>query len=108
MATKFQTIAPQGKLDGISGAKLQQQILELAHGDLDLVLVDLSRVDFLDSAGLGALVTALNALRSINKQLCFCSPGAQVSMILQLTKMMQVFQVFADQAEFEQSLFPTK
>lgn len=107
MAAKFEVIVPQGKLDGINGAKLKQQVIDLAH-QVDVVLIDLSGVDFLDSAGLGALVNALNVLKLSEKQLCLCSLGAQVSMILQLTKMMQVFQVFTNRTDFEQSLSAIK
>jgi len=104
MNSLYQAITPKGRLDGISGAQLHQQIADFAKTDLKTILIDFSQIDFLDSTGLGVLITSLKLARSLGKRLCFCSLSEQVLMILQLTKMSTVFEIFNDRSTFEQSL----
>jgi len=50
-----------------------------------MVFVDLSRLDFVDAAGLGALVSSRNALRSQGRGLTLINPSALVAKTLTMT-----------------------
>lgn len=57
----------------------------------------------MDSSGLGALVLALKSVRAAERQLALCSLNRQVKTLFQLTEIAQVFQIYEDRQQFEQS-----
>ncbi|NJK75466.1 MAG: STAS domain-containing protein [Oscillatoriales cyanobacterium RU_3_3] len=65
------------------------------------VAVDLAQVSFLDSAGLMALVSGLKQAKSLNRKFSLCSVGPGVRMILELSQLDRVFEIFEDVESFE-------
>ena len=53
-----------GEVDVYTAPRLRERLVELVEGGARKVIVDLSRVEFLDSTGLGVLVGALKRLRA--------------------------------------------
>ncbi|MEU7292584.1 STAS domain-containing protein [Streptomyces exfoliatus] len=77
-------ITARGELDIDTGPALRDEIteaLERNHG----VVVDLSGVEFMDCAGLGALIAALHEAERRGHPLTLRSPNRQVSRLLRLT-----------------------
>ncbi|MCU1534627.1 MAG: anti-sigma factor antagonist, partial [Glaciihabitans sp.] len=60
------------------------------------VVVDLTRVEFMDSSGLGALVSGMKAARLAGGDLRIASPTEQVKLVLQLTNMDRVLPAYDD------------
>ena len=67
----------------------------LEEGKVNL-LVDLRRVNFLDSSGLGALVRALTNSQKEGGQTKLLGAGPQVQKLLEMTKLDSVFENFTD------------
>ena len=67
----------------------------LEEGKVNL-LVDLRRVNFLDSSGLGALVRALTNSQKEGGQTKLLGAGPQVRKLLEMTKLDSVFENFTD------------
>jgi anti-sigma B factor antagonist len=65
----------------------------LSHGDRAF-LFDLSAVEYVDSAGLGFLVSCLTSLRQAGAELRLSSPPARVKRVMHLTRLDTVFQIF--------------
>ena len=59
------------------------------------VVLDVSRVRFVDSSGLGALVAVLKALLP-DRRLALAAPMPNVRSLLSLTRMDSVFQIMAE------------
>jgi anti-sigma B factor antagonist len=95
---------PSGILDGIRGHELCREINETINLGIDIVLIDLNSVQFIDSSGLGTLVSALKIVRNAGSQLFLCSVNGQIKMLFELTKMDKVFEKFADQDEFNRKI----
>src|SRR5258705_309232 len=55
-----------GEVDVYTAPRLREKLVELVEQGARHVVVDLSRVEFLDSTGLGVLVGALKRLRAVN------------------------------------------
>ena len=72
-------------------------------GALDLV-IDLSALDFIDSAGLGALLTVLNAVGAAGGRLVLCGLSKRVRSIFELTRLHRVFGIFDSREEAVGSL----
>lgn len=108
MNSNVKVIEPSGILDGIKGNHLRREIGDIVANNADIILIDLKDVKFIDSSGLGALVSAMQIVKKANGKLFICSANDQVKMLFQLTKMDRIFQIFADQDEFVHQLMTIK
>jgi anti-sigma B factor antagonist len=79
-----------GKLNMVSAASVRETVASLVGAGSTRVVVDLADVDFLDSSGLGALVSGLKSTRQAGGDLRIASPGEQVRLVLRLTNMERV------------------
>ncbi len=104
MSSTVKIIQPSGILDGANVNQLRREVSEIVEMGADIVLIDFQDVTFMNSSGLGALVSILKAVRSAGSELFICSLSEQVKMIFQLTKMDRVFKIFVNQDEFEQKV----
>lgn len=85
-----------GDLDVQTGPALREELYALAaQGEADVVL-DLSRVGFLDSSGLGVLVGGLKRMRASQGSLRLAGCTAAVADVLNLTGLNRVFLMFED------------
>ena len=74
-----------GELDFSTAPRLREQILELLKGNTSNLVIDLSRMEFVDSSGLGVLVAAMKRIRERNGRLMLRSPSANTSKVLQVS-----------------------
>lgn len=63
------------------------------------VLIDLCHVEFVDSAGLGAIVALLKGLRASGGDLRICNVHKPVRALFELVRMHRLVEVFNDRAE---------
>jgi anti-anti-sigma factor len=100
MDTKFETIELTGILDGIKGNELRREVSEIIAKGTDVLLIDLKDVNFINSSGLGSLVSSMQIVRDVNAKLFVCSINDQVKMLFELTKMDKIFKVYKDKEDF--------
>src|ERR687886_712315 len=100
-------VQPSGILDGTKAGQFRQEIANLVDSGVDIVLVDLKDVTFMDSSGLGALVLALKTVRAAGGKLFICSINEQVKMLFELTSMDRVFEIYANRDEFNNAILST-
>jgi anti-sigma B factor antagonist len=78
---------------------LRDQIQKLlAAGDRKF-LFNLADVDYIDSSGLGELVTSFTTVRNHEGQLKLLNLTRRVQDLLQITKLLTVFEVFNSETE---------
>lgn len=82
-----------GEVDLHSANQLRDELLKAAEGENPCVVVDLSRVSFIDSTGLGVLVGALKRVRETGVLSLVC-PQRSVRRVFEITGLMQVFPIF--------------
>jgi anti-sigma B factor antagonist len=104
MNLKVTVLELSGILDGIRGNQLRQEVSEIVKNGSDILLIDLKDVKFVDSSGLGALVSAMQMVRKAESKLFVCSVNDQVRMLFELTKLDRIFQTFADKDEFNRQV----
>ena len=75
-------IAPEGELDVARVGEFREALSAAAAKPGHGVVVDLSRLKFIDSSGLGALVETHNRLRRENRQLAVIAPGGTAAAVL--------------------------
>jgi anti-sigma B factor antagonist len=66
----------------------------IGDGTVRLV-VDLAGTDFIDSSGLGALITGLKKTRQAGGDLRLANPTAQITAVLEMTNLNRVLQPVA-------------
>lgn len=100
MNSTIKVIQPSEILDGANGNCLRRAISDAVESGIKTVLIDCQDVEFMDSAGLSALVMSLRTVQDAGSRLLLCSINTQIRMLLELTSMDDVFEVVASQAEF--------
>lgn len=86
------------RLDAAIAIRFKDQIRELTSSATSRVILDMSRVTFLDSSGLGALVAVMKALAP-SRQLELAGLTPNVQKVFRLTRMDSVFRVHPDLAQ---------
>lgn len=87
-----------GDLDARSAGDLKLTLNEKIEGGKVWILVNLSEVPYMDSAGLGVLVSGLKNTNRQNGDLRICGLQPDVRNIFELTRLNKVFQIFEDEA----------
>jgi anti-anti-sigma factor len=104
MSPTVKVIQPEGILDGVRGNQLRRDLADLSLESIDIVLIDLSEISFMDSSGLSALVSAQRTIRTGQGKLYLCGINEQVKMVFELTRMDRVFDTFPNRSEFQKTL----
>ena len=87
-------LSVQGEVDVYTAPRLRERLIELVEGGARHVVVDLSRVEFLDSTGLGVLVGALKRLRAVNGTLGLVCAHERLLKIFRITALDRVFALY--------------
>ncbi|MBD2105164.1 STAS domain-containing protein [Leptolyngbya sp. FACHB-261] len=93
-------VRPSDSLNGNKINSFLKEVSEAISTETKAVLINLQDVIFMDSSGLGAIVSAFKTVCSVGVRFAICSINDQVKMLFELTGMDQVFDIFADQDEF--------
>lgn len=83
-----------GEVDVYTAPRLRERLVELIDGGGRYVIVDLGRVDFLDSTGLGVLVGALKRLRTAGGTFALVCDKEPLLKIFRITALDQVFPLY--------------
>lgn len=86
------------RLDADSSRAFKEQMTEIIQQGQKQILLNLAEVEFIDSSGLGTL---LSLVRQLGEQGCLvlCSIADNVMSLLRLTRLNRVFQIYGDEAE---------
>jgi anti-anti-sigma factor len=82
-----------GRLDFASAPEAKDKFAETIAAGHRKLIVDLSKVEFVDSAGLGSLVGGMRIARQAGGDLRIANPTEQVKMLLSLTSLDQVLKI---------------
>jgi anti-sigma B factor antagonist len=93
---------------GQEAGGLRERCAQLAaEGKKNLVL-ELSRVDFIDSTGLGALVMCATSLRKAGGNVKLVNLNRRNIELLVMTKLATVFEIFTDEQDAINSYYPDR
>ena len=84
-----------GRLDLLSAAMVRQELAAAVAAGHHRLVVDLGAVEFIDSTGLGSLISGLKATRLAGGDLRLARPAEQARTILQLTTLDRVLKPYA-------------
>lgn len=84
------------RLDAHNSGELKAQMLKLFEEGKNSLVIDLQAVRFVDSSGLGALVSGFKNASSRNGNLKLSGLQLQVKSMFELTRLHRVFEIFTD------------
>ncbi len=103
--TQFTTFHPEGYLSAANATEFSQRLLLTVKSSTPApVLVDMSQVEFMDSAGLMVLIKAFRLAQSSGQKLGICSIAPSVRMMFELTQLDDVFEIYENPASFEKAI----
>jgi anti-sigma B factor antagonist len=82
---------------GEGSALLRKTIRNLLEDQRTLLLINLGDVDYIDSSGIGELVSAFTAVKNRGGELKLLNLTKKVRDLLQITKLYTVFDVHSDE-----------
>ena len=96
--------SPPALLTRVPASQLREEICNAIAAGSQTFLINFQEVKFIDSLGLGVLITIRKDIYRIKGQLYLCSLNEQAKMLLAVTGLNRVFCIFADQAEFQEKV----
>jgi len=88
-----------GEIDVYTAPKLREQLVELVSAGQYHIVVDMERVDFLDSTGLGVLVGGLKRVRAHDGSLRLVCTQERILKIFRITGLTKVFPIHSSLEE---------
>ncbi|HYT68751.1 MAG TPA: STAS domain-containing protein [Vicinamibacterales bacterium] len=84
--------------------QLRERITDLLSTGARLLLIDLRKVSYIDSGGIGAMVEMYNHVERAGGRLALLCPSACAKRVLEITHLTTVFEVFHDEDQAISSL----
>ena len=97
-ATAATVSFPVQNLDA-SNVKAFRDAIQTITGSHDIVLLDMSALNFVDSSGLGALLSCLRAMNGKNGQLRLYGMTKPVKALFELVRMHRIFPIYNSREE---------
>jgi anti-sigma B factor antagonist len=89
----------KGEVDLYTSPQLRDKVTELIEQGQSRLVIDLTDVGFMDSSGLGVLVTALKRARERDGALALVCPEGSVHKVLTITGLDRVFPIYGSVGE---------
>jgi anti-sigma B factor antagonist len=88
-----------GRLDMATGSALKDQVKKLSEQGKRRIHMNLRNVDFINSSGLGALVSIMKEIRLHRGRLTLSDLAGYVREIFEITQLSHIFEIFATEDE---------
>jgi anti-sigma B factor antagonist len=95
----------EGRLDANRVINHADSLLAQVPEQTKGLIINLSKVTFIDSSGLGYLVSVFRQCESANRKLAICEPTDQARMLFELTRMHQIFSIYDHEETALKQLF---
>jgi len=96
---------PVDELDASNAGEFKRDMQTVLKSNTKLVL-DLSRLRFVDSSGLGAMLSCLRQLSAQGGDLKLCAMSKPVRALFELVRMHRIFDIYGTKEEALQAFHP--
>jgi len=105
MSTEQQRVfSPKGRIDGTNAAATEKELLAFLDSGTPRIVIDLSAVDYLSSAGLRVLLVAAKAARAKAGKVVLAAPRPAVLELLTMSGFDRIMNLEADVAAASRAL----
>lgn len=92
-------VTVSGRVDSATAPDLDKALQTLIQANRNQIVVDLKGVEYMSSAGIRALVSALKAAKSGGGGLCIAQPSTRARDVLELAGLTTIFAIHQDLIE---------
>lgn len=82
-----------------SGAEILGHVTDHLNQDINSCALNLEKVRYMNSSGIGVLITLLTKIKGKNGKFVLVNPSDQVQKLLQITKLAEVFSIVNNEEE---------
>lgn len=105
LCTEYTTFRPEGFISAANASDFLERLnVELTSSVDSAMLVNMEAVEFMDSAGLTALIKAFRLAESLERRFGLCSLAPSIRIMFELTQLDKVFEVFEDRNAFQTAI----
>ncbi len=97
-------VTVEERLDSGNIDNFKHSTVEVLQGEGVGIVVDFTNTKFIDSIGLGTLVSILKSTSRKNVRVALCSLSSQVRQIFELTRLYRLFDIFETLEEAKASM----
>lgn len=98
-------VTPQENyLNASIAAPLKKRLHEHTDNGCTKLVLDLDRVEFMDSSGLTVIISTLKSLKELGGRLVLCGVGEDLTSLFQLTRLDKIFQVYPNTSQAVRAL----
>ncbi len=84
-----------GRLDAYNATEMKDRFTEYSEQTINFVF-DLSKLDFIDSTGLGSLVACLKAISEKDGDIKIANMSEKPRMVFEITRAYKIFEIYDD------------
>jgi len=84
----------EGEVDVYTAPQLKQQMINLLESGARELVVDLTKVDYLDSTALGVLIGGLKRMRERDGNMVLVCPSPRIRRVFEITGLDKIFDIF--------------
>ncbi len=99
LSQAVQALDLEGEVDVYTAPVLRQAIVDQVEAGVKHLVINLSRVEYLDSTGLGILIGGVKRLKEQGGSLKLAGPSARITRIFEITGLNKIFDVFASEQD---------
>ncbi|NNJ91119.1 MAG: STAS domain-containing protein [Gammaproteobacteria bacterium] len=93
-----------GRLDAAAVRNYRDELKKTTEGLDKWMILNMENVDFIDSSGLGLIVSLVRNARENNADVAISNLSAQAQTLFELTRMTRIFSIYADENSALESL----
>ena len=102
LCSQFTTFKPEGFLSAANASEFLNRLsVEVTSSVDSALLVNMEAVEFMDSAGLTALIKAFRLAETLGKRFGICSLAPSVRIMFELTQLDRAFEIYEDCDAFD-------
>ena len=99
------TVTPHGSIDSESHSEFRSKITPLLAKTTKGIVMDLEKVDYISSAGLGVLFSIKKFLMEEKNELLFCNLKPQIQRLFEIVKALPKETIFTSLEEADQYFY---
>jgi anti-sigma B factor antagonist len=89
----------QGEIDLYNAPEIKDNIQKLIEAQKYNIIINLEKVSYIDSSGIGALISSLSNLKKYQGGLKIINVYASVKKVFELTKLTSFFEIYDSEEE---------
>lgn len=93
-AQELPVIELEGEVDVYTAPQLKQQMISMLEGGAGNLIVNLTKVDYLDSTALGVLIGGLKRMREMDGNMVLVCPSPRIRRVFEITGLDKIFDIY--------------